>query len=319
MELRHFRYFVAVAEDRSFARAARRLRVAPPALSRQIHDLELELGVPLFHRLPGGVRLTPAGERFLENARAVLESAGRAIAGARFAAQDSGSDLTFAHGELAAYDQVVEQLLSGFRVRHPGAKVRVSTQNDADAWRSLRERRVDVAAVFVTESRQEDFESHLIVDCTTRGVLLPADHPLAAQRSIRLADLRGLTWIHSGPQRWPGSFETVEVALRERGLNPRVRRERPKETPSSNIQIAAGEGWALASEAIAAPYRAASSGIVYRPFDEPPIPFWIALVWLPEAPLSVRRLVELAIELGLAVPEPATETADPLPMGTGTV
>ena len=85
MELRHFRYFVAVAEERSFAQAARRLRVAQPALSKQIHDLEAELGVPLFERLPRGVRLTPAGEAFLADARATLEAAGRATTSARSA------------------------------------------------------------------------------------------------------------------------------------------------------------------------------------------------------------------------------------------
>src|SRR2546423_15679082 len=82
MELRHFRYFVAVAEEHSFAHAARRLRVAQPALSKQIRDLETELGVTLFERLPRGVRLTPAGEAFLADARGTLEAAGRAVTGA---------------------------------------------------------------------------------------------------------------------------------------------------------------------------------------------------------------------------------------------
>src|SRR2546423_15621748 len=76
MELRHFRYFVAVAEEHSFAHAARRLRVAQPALSKQIRDLETELGVTLFERLPRGVRLTPAGGAFLADARGTPEAAG---------------------------------------------------------------------------------------------------------------------------------------------------------------------------------------------------------------------------------------------------
>src|SRR5205807_7787992 len=103
-----------------------------------------------------------------------------------------------------------------------------------------------------------------IVDCTTKGVLLPASHPLARQSSITLADLRNLTWLHSSPQRWPGFFRTIDEALRDRGLVPLRRRERPKETPSANVQIAAGEAWALASEEIGARYRAAPTAIVYR-------------------------------------------------------
>src|SRR5439155_15726987 len=100
MELRHLRYFVAVAEEGSFVRAAGRLRVAQPALSKQIRDLEREVGVTLFHRLPRGIRLTPAGEAFLVEARGTLTAAGRAVTSARGAAKDGASDLEFAHGEL---------------------------------------------------------------------------------------------------------------------------------------------------------------------------------------------------------------------------
>src|SRR3989441_1088004 len=98
MELRHLRYFVAVSEEGSFLRAAGRLRVAQPALSKQIRDLEREVGVALFHRLPRGIRLTPAGEAFLVEARGTLTAAGRAVTSARGAAKDGASDLEFAHG-----------------------------------------------------------------------------------------------------------------------------------------------------------------------------------------------------------------------------
>src|SRR5437879_11454847 len=113
MELRHLRYFVAVAEQGSFLRAASRLRVAQPALSKQIRDLEREVGVKLFERLPRGARVTPAVEHFLRDARNTLESAMRAVATARRA--DSGSGLKFAHSELYVYTPVVLKLLAAFR------------------------------------------------------------------------------------------------------------------------------------------------------------------------------------------------------------
>jgi DNA-binding transcriptional LysR family regulator len=297
MELRHLRYFVAVAEERSFVQAARRLHVAQPALSKQVHNLETELGVTLFHRLPRGVRLTPAGEAFLAHARTTLEAAGHAVTSARAAGKAGTSDLEFAHGEMSVYTAIIEDLLAAFRDAHPEAQVRVSSRSDADAFQALRAGEIDVASVFVADWPVEGFEALRIVDCTTTGVMLPAGHPLTAESPVRLADLRDLTWLHSSPQRWPGFFRTIDAALRDRGLVPSRRRERPKEAPSANVAIASGEAWALASEAVAARYRTEPSAIVYRPFVEPPIPCWIALVWRPKAPRIVRDLVEVARRL----------------------
>src|SRR5437870_8103471 len=147
MELRHLRYFVAVAEQGSFLRAGRRLRVAQTALSKQIRDLEREVGVKLFERLPRGARVTPAGEHFLRDARNTLESAMRAVATARRA--DSGSGLKFAHTELYVYTPVVLKLLAAFRQASPETRVRVVRVDDADQHAALREHRIDVAATFV--------------------------------------------------------------------------------------------------------------------------------------------------------------------------
>ena len=294
MELRHLRYFVSVAEQGSFVQAARRLRVAQPALSKQIRDLEGELGITLFERLPRGVQLTRAGEAFLAHAWVTLEAAARAVASAREAAKDGGSALEFAHGELAVYTPIIEDLLAAFRDAHPGARVRVSSMSDADAHGALRQLQIDVAAVFVAEWPVAGFDGVRLVDCATTGVLLPASHPLAAKPVLRLAELRDLTWLHSSPQRWPGFFRTLENALRNRGLVPLRRRERPALAPTANVQIAAEDAWALATEAVAAPYRASPAAIVYRQFVEPPIPCWIALLWHPKAACRVHDLVEVA-------------------------
>src|SRR6266478_5266815 len=83
MELRHLRYFVAIGEEQHYGRAARRLRVAQPALSRQIQDLEEEVGVKLFERLPRGVKLSVAGKLFLEDARRILQEISEAAVQAR--------------------------------------------------------------------------------------------------------------------------------------------------------------------------------------------------------------------------------------------
>jgi len=314
MELRHLRYFVAVAEELGFARAARRLHVAQPALSKQIRDLETELGVALFERLPRGARLTRAGEAFFIEARNTLDGAVRAIATARGASQDRASTLHFAHGELSFYAATIEGLVATVRDAYPEVQLRVSSQTDGESYRALRERTVDVACVFLARWPVTGFGGHRLIDCATTGVLLPASHSLAAKPSVRLAELQTLTWLHSASQRWPGFLQTFEEALQDRGLLPQRRRERPKDAPSHNLVIAAGEAWALASEAIGARYRTGSQAIVYRPFVEPPIPCWLALVWLPEASGPVQRLVDVARRSGLAVTD-AAGTATPA--GTG--
>ena len=164
----------------------------------------------------------------------------------------------------------------------------------------MRERRVDVGSVFIAEWPVRGFSAHRLIDTTITGVLLPASHPLSADASVSLPELRTLNWLNSAPGRWPGFFPILEAALRDRGLVPERRLERPRETPTMNVQIAAGDAWALVSEAIAAPYRH-PNGIVYRPFREAPIPCWLALVWLPPPSGQIDRLVLAALEAGLTV------------------
>jgi DNA-binding transcriptional LysR family regulator len=303
MELRHLRYFVAVAEEGSFIGAATRLRVAQPALSKQIRDLEIELGTVLFERGSRGVRLTPAGRAFLVEARHTLERASRAVASARGAASGRDSPLRFAHGELAAYGTPIENLLVTFRDTHPDAQIEISSNHDGEIFHALRERRVDVGSIFIAEWPVDGFAAHRLINSAVTGVLLPSSHPLAAQPVVQLAQLRTLTWLNSAPRRWPGFLPILEAALRDRGLVPERRLERPKETPAMNLQIAAGDTWALVSEAVAAPYRGKPNGIVYRPFREPPIPCWLALVWLPPTSPQLEGLVQAARNTGLTLPD----------------
>src|SRR3989442_7783700 len=123
MELRRHRSFVAVAEEGSFLRAASRLRVAQPALSKQIRDLEREVGVKLFERLPRGARVTPAGEDFLRNSRNALESAARAVATAQ--RNSSATGLKIAHSELYPDTPVLLKLLGAFPQASPEMPLRV--------------------------------------------------------------------------------------------------------------------------------------------------------------------------------------------------
>ena len=284
---------MATAEEGSFLRASSRLRVAQPALSKQIRDLEREVGVKLFERLPRGARVTPAGEYFLRHARSALESAARAVATARRA--DSETGLKFAHGDLYVYTSVVLTLLAAFRRASPETPVRVVRVHDVDQHAALRERRIDVAATFVGTWPVHGLEALQLVDCAVTGVLLPATHPLAAQQRIRLQDLSDLMWLHPSQRSRPELYRVLRTALESRGLVPSRHRGRRGDI-AANVAIAAGDAWALANSAVAAVYADMEGSIVHRPFVDDPIPLWFALVWRDDDALSplVEKLVEVA-------------------------
>jgi len=119
MELRHLRYFVAVAEELSFTRAARNLNMAQPPLSQQIRDLEAEVGTSLFLRTHHRVELTPAGSLFLSDARDVLSRASDALEKVRRAARGEEGELRLGFVGTAMVDDAVPQLLRDFRGRYP--------------------------------------------------------------------------------------------------------------------------------------------------------------------------------------------------------
>src|ERR1700757_3424909 len=122
MELRHLRYFVTVGEDQHYGRASRRLGVAQPALSRQIQDLEKEIGFKLFDRMPRGVRLNAAGELFLEDARRILQEVGEATA--RVARAQSGT-LRVGFAENVSWHGVAPDSFRRFREQQPGVDLQL--------------------------------------------------------------------------------------------------------------------------------------------------------------------------------------------------
>ena len=295
MELRHLRYFVAVSDQRSFLQAARHLRVAQPALSRQIRDLESELGVTLFKRIPRGVVLTSAGEAFLAEARSALAAAAKAVAAAQRVQEEQTSVLRFAHGsEMGVFAPLLADLVTAFRSRHWHVELRVTNTKQSELLAWVRSHDTDVAATFLMQWPAPEFESHRLLNCALTGVLLGATHPLAAKSSLRLSELREFTFLSRSKEEWPENYHQFLAALRERGLVPRQRGNRSGAAPSGSVELAVGNAWSLANEAIAAPFLMTTKSIVFRPFVEPPIPVWLALIWLPGAPERVQQLVAVA-------------------------
>ena len=193
MELRHLRYFVAVAEEGSLTVAAqKRLHTAQPSLSRQIHDLELELGVQLLVRGPRGVELTASGRVFLDHARVALlqvEAAGEA---ARRAAQSARA--SFAIGFLTGYEMDWLPVVMGIlRAELPSTEVVIHSQDSPDLAAGLIRGKIDLA--FLRPEKQAPGLKFKLLRKDPLIVLMPRDHALTARKSIRPQDISGEPFI----------------------------------------------------------------------------------------------------------------------------
>src|ERR1700753_2991964 len=219
MELRHLRYFVAVAEARSLKLAAEeRLNTTQPSLSRQIRDLEDEVGTPLFTRGARGVELTPAGRVFLDHARVMLSQAETAVQSARQIAYPTRP--SFAMGFMIGHDTTwLPRARRLLRDALPNIHVVISTQNSPQLATALLHGGIDIAFL-----RREDGNSDLEFKTLTEEcfeVFYPADHPLSANKSIAVRDLTGQPFISvsgtalsiSGKQ--PALRRTIDRFFRE--------------------------------------------------------------------------------------------------------
>lgn len=193
MELRHLRYFVAVAEARSLRHAAEeKLHTTQPSLSRQIRDLEREVGTPLLVRGAKGVDLTPAGRIFLDHARVMLSQAEAAVQSARQVAHPTKP--VFALGFMIGHDSTwLPEALKLLRDELPKIHVVISTQNSPQLGAAVLDGRIDAAFL-----RREDGGSELAYQLLVEEpfeVFLPADHPLAGKPGIDLEELVGQTFL----------------------------------------------------------------------------------------------------------------------------
>src|SRR5712672_4017563 len=192
MELRHLRYFVAVAEEGSLTLAAeKRLHTAQPSLSRQIRDLEFEVGVQLMSRSVHGIELTAAGEAFLDHARLALTQAEAAGEAARRAAQPVKA--TFAMGFQTGQEvEWLPRATSILRDELLNIEIRVSSDHSTTLADDLQRGRLDIA--FLRREQKPDLEYKLVAS-ESIVVVLPSDHPLATRDAVDPHDLVGEKFI----------------------------------------------------------------------------------------------------------------------------
>jgi DNA-binding transcriptional LysR family regulator len=272
MELRHLRYFVAVAEELHFGRAAERLRISQPPLSQQIAALESELGVKLFER---GRRtaLTHAGRIMLPEARATLEQADRAITRARRAERGEIGNLSIGFVASATY-LVLPVLLKSFRRRCPEVELSLSSLTTEDQLSALGKGSIDVG--FSRALSSDAFTDGISMRSLLREPLvavLPEGHPAAENEKVRLGNLseeRFLLW----PRRsGPVIFDQIIAMCGKAGFHPNVVQESVNALTIAGL-VAAGVGVSLQ---IGDPRLMKSHGVVYRAVDDPGA-FWELVV-----------------------------------------
>jgi DNA-binding transcriptional LysR family regulator len=216
VEIRQLQYFVAVADAGTFVHAAERLHIGQPAVSQQVGRLERELRVRLFERTTRRVRLTPAGERLLPEARAVLAAADRVRAVAAEAAAGSGTVLRLgtSHGLGDRLYRVLDELAS----TAPDVSVRLVRSRQEDRLAAVRSGDLDAAFVRILESAPG---LELVpVWSEPLVVALPERHPLAAHETVRLGQLGELPVRLASPSNNPPFHRMITTALRNAGVEP---------------------------------------------------------------------------------------------------
>lgn len=224
MELRHLRYFVMAAQEENFHRAARKLHVVQPALSRQIRLLEEELDVTLFERLPHGVRLSDSGKVFLDGALKILASVESLIAEAKRAEKGQVGTLRIGFNEASARSPIVPGSFNAFRRDYPDVELSLTLAKSQAQLAALREDKLDAGFLFDRDVTDSNLK-YLRIRLAERFLVLPKAHPLAARRRIKLADLAGEPFILMARSNQTVGFDRLMAACIAGGLSPRIIQE----------------------------------------------------------------------------------------------
>lgn len=220
MELRHIRYFLAVAEEGNFTRAAARIGINQPPLSQQIRDLETEVGEQLFYRVPHGAELTAAGEAFLTHVRALPELAMTAIHAAKRAARGETGQLALGFTGTAPMNAAVTHTIRAFRRQYPEVELTLVEANSALLSAALMEERLDVAILRPTPMEPDGIIIRPLANETLLAVL-PASHPAAKGRGpLDLALLKEEPFILTPRIIGPNLHDAALTACRNAGFDP---------------------------------------------------------------------------------------------------
>ncbi|WP_243771836.1 LysR family transcriptional regulator [Burkholderia sp. D-99] len=294
MELRHLRYFVAVAEEEHITRAAERLGIQQPPLSQQIRDLERELNVSLFERTARSIRLNPAGRIFLEDARALLALANAAVLRAQQADRGELGRISVGYTSSASLHEDVPRVIQQFRSCYPQVRLEVHENTTRDLLDAVAARAVDVAFVRSWPSRYPGLCALTLTE-EAMSVALPTHHPLAREtRPIALGALADEPFIMYRRAEGPGIWDDLLAACRRAGFVPRAVEEVPR-LLSAVTMVAAGLGISILPRSAQSLHR---GSVVFRPLDDAST-FHVPLNLVYPAELDllpVARFVDIAKE-----------------------
>jgi DNA-binding transcriptional LysR family regulator len=267
MELRHLRYFLAVADELHFTRAAERVGIGQPPLSQQIQQLERELGVTLLLRGRRGVELTEAGEAFRQEAIRVLQSAERATEAARRVGRSEIGKLTIGFTVSAGIHPFVPRVIHACRQRYPDVTITLLEQTTNALVAAVRDGQADLAFIRAPVQVMAGVQVETLMDEPMVAVL-PRGHRLAGKAAIRLRDLDGEPFVFYPRKVGTGIFDAVVQACQSCGFTPQVRVEVPQMTSLITF-VAAGMGVSLVPDTMR---QLKPEGVVYVPLADAEVP-----------------------------------------------
>lgn len=287
MEFRQIQYFLAVAEELNFSRAAERLQIAQPPLSRQIRAFEEELGVELFIRTKRRVELTAAGEAFLEEARQILARVEQGVRVAQRASRGEIGRLVVGFEGSSTYD-VVPMSLKVYRERFPEVELVVYAMTTDEQFQALLAGRIDIG--FVVSPNNDKKLAIEIILREPLVVALPENHPLATKKEVRVRDLADEPFITFQRDRGCGLYDQVIAVCRRAGFSPRVIQEADEMQVILGF-VAAELGITLLSNSAQYFQR---PGVVYRTL-QPSTKVALALAWRHEQQSAVLQAFTLVV------------------------
>lgn len=300
MEMRHLRYFVALAEHGTFRRAAEHLAMAQPPLSRQIGALEREVGCRLVARVPRGIELTAAGRAFLERARITLQEAQRAVDLARVAAPENADRLVLAYDATAEL-AVVGRALAMLARNHETLRVELAKQTAAESQRALTSGTTQAAVVALPFPNAGDEIAVEPIGSVSLCLAIATGHPFAGARPVSWRRLAEVPFVAFARAAAPALFDVVAATCQDEGVELRVGHRASDPTGALEI-VGAGLGVTVVPAGWQAPR---AFGLTCRPLHPPhvSIAFGIAHRRGARGP-AVERFVETARALLSAASPP---------------